>query len=232
MNIISYIAKELNLRNEQVEAVIKLFKEDATIPFIARYRKEHTGGIDEEVLRQVEDRFGYLTLLGERRETILKSIEEQGKLTDELKTKIVDSITLTELEDLYLPYKPKRKTRGTIAKAKDLEPLALFLLESPAFSGNLEGKLSEFISAELGVNSTEKALQGAKDIIAEMINDNAEVRKGVREQLQEESVVKSERVKQKASTKEVSEKQQQKDKKEIYQIYYDFSIDLKKIKPY
>ena len=232
MNIISYIAKELNLRNEQVEAVIKLFKEDATIPFIARYRKEHTGGIDEEVLRQVEDRFDYLTLLGERRETILKSIEEQGKLTDELKTKILDSITLTELEDLYLPYKPKRKTRGTIAKAKGLEPLSIFLLENPAFSGDIEDKLSEFINIELGVNSTEEALQGAKDIIAEMINDNAEVRKVVREHLQQESVVKSERVKQKASAKEVSEKQQQKDKKEIYQIYYDFSIDIKKIKPY
>jgi uncharacterized protein len=232
MNIISYIAKELNLRNEQVEAVIKLFKEDATIPFIARYRKEHTGGIDEEVLRQVENRFGYLTLLGERRETILKSIEEQGKLTDELKSKIMNSITLTELEDLYLPYKPKRKTRGTIAKAKGLEPLAIFLLESPAFSGNLEEKLSEFINTELGVNSTEEVLQGAKDIIAEMINDNAEVRKGVREHLQQESVVKSERVKQKASAKEVSEKQQEKDKKEIYQIYYEFSIDIKKIKPY
>ena len=185
MNIISYIAKELNLRNIQVEAVIKLFKEDATIPFIARYRKEHTGGIDEEVLRQVEDRFDYLTLLGERRETIFKSIEEQGKLTDELKTKIMDSITLTELEDLYLPYKPKRKTRGTIAKAKGLEPLALFLLESPEFSGNLEEKLSEFINVEIGVNSTEEALQGAKDIIAEMINDNAEVRKVVREHLQQ-----------------------------------------------
>jgi uncharacterized protein len=232
MNIISNIAKELKLRDEQVEAVIKLFKEDATIPFIARYRKEHTGGIDEEVLRQVEDRFGYLTLLGERRETILKSIEEQGKLTNELKTKIMDSITLTELEDLYLPYKPKRKTRGTIAKAKGLEPLAMFFLESPEFKGNLEEKLSEFLNEELGVNSTEEALQGAKDIIAEMINDNAEVRKSVREHLQQESVVKSERVKQKASAKEVSEKQQQKDKKEIYQIYYDFSIDIKKIKPY
>jgi protein Tex len=232
MNIISYIAKELNLRNEQVEAVIKLFKEDATIPFIARYRKEHTGGIDEEVLRQVEDRFGYLTILEERRETILKSIEEQGKLTDELKAKIMDSVTLTELEDLYLPYKPKRKTRGTIAKAKGLEPLALFLLENPAFSGNLEDKLSEFINIELGVNSIEEALQGAKDIVAEMINDHAEVRKAVREYLQEESVVKSEKVKVKASAKEVSEKQQQKDKKEIYQIYYDFTINIKKIKPY
>jgi protein Tex len=232
MNIIPYIAKELNLRNEQVEAVIKLFKEDATIPFIARYRKEHTGGIDEEVLRQVEDRFGYLTILEERRETILKSIEEQGKLTDELKAKIMDSVTLTELEDLYLPYKPKRKTRGTIAKAKGLEPLALFLLENPAFSGNLEDKLSEFINIELGVNSIDEALQGAKDIVAEMINDHAEVRKAVREYLQEESIVKSEKVKVKASAKEVSEKQQQKDKKEIYQIYYDFTINIKKIKPY
>jgi uncharacterized protein len=232
MNIIPFIAKELNLRNEQVEAVIKLFKEDATIPFIARYRKEHTGGIDEEVLRQVEDRFGYLTILEERRETILKSIEEQGKLTDELKAKILDSVTLTELEDLYLPYKPKRKTRGIIAKAKGLEPLALFLLENPAFSGNLEDKLSEFINIELGVNSIYEALQGAKDIVAEMINDHAEVRKAVREYLQEESIVKSEKVKVKASAKEVSEKQQQKDKKEIYQIYYDFSINIKKIKPY
>ena len=232
MNIIPYIAKELNLRNEQVEAVIKLFKEDATIPFISRYRKEHTGGIDEEVLRQVEDRFGYLTILEERRETILNSIQEQGKLTDELKAKIMDSVTLTELEDLYLPYKPKRKTRGTIAKAKGLEPLALFLLENPAFSGNLEDKLSEFINIELGVNSIDEALQGAKDIVAEMINDNAEVRKAVREHLQEESVVKSEKVKIKASAKEVSEKQQQKDKKEIYQIYYDFNINIKKIKPY
>jgi protein Tex len=232
MNIITQIAKELNLRTEQVEAVIKLFKEDATIPFIARYRKEHTGGVDEEVLRRIEERQSYLTLLEERRETILKSVEEQGKLTDELKSKIVESITLTELEDLYLPYKPKRKTRGTIAKAKGLEPLALFILENPEFAGNLEEKLSEFINPELGVNTIDEALQGAKDIISEMINDNAEVRKAVREYLQVESIVKSERIKQKVATKEVSEKQQQKDKKEIYQIYYEFSIDIKKIKPY
>ena len=232
MNITSYIAKELSIRNEQVDSVIKLLKEDATIPFIARYRKEHTGGLDEEVLRNVEDRLSYLTILEERKETILNSINEQGKLTDELKTKILDSVKLTELEDLYLPYKPKRRTRGTIAKAKGLEPLALFLLDNPKFNGNLEEKLSEFINAELGVNTTDEALHGAKDIIAEMINDDAEVRKSVREYLQLESVIKSERVKEKASTKEISDKQKEKDKKEIYQIYYEFSIDIKKIKPY
>jgi uncharacterized protein len=232
MNINSLIANELSIKNEQVEAVIKLLKEDATIPFIARYRKEHTGGLDEEVLRQVEDRLSYLTLLEDRRETILKSIEEQGKLTDELKAKIMACLKLTELEDLYLPYKPKRKTRGTIAKAKGLEPLALFFLENPNFDGSLDEKLAEFINLELGVNSIEEALQGAKDIIAEMINDNADVRKGVREYLQEESAVKSEKTKEKTSDKEVSEKQKEKDKKEIYQIYYDFAIDIKKIKPY
>jgi uncharacterized protein len=232
MNINALIAKELTIRNEQVESVIKLLKEDATIPFIARYRKEHTGGLDEEVLRQVEDRLNYLTILEERRDTILKSIEEQGKLTDELKAKIMDAVKLQELEDLYLPYKPKRKTRGTIAKAKGLEPLAIFLLDNPLFPGNLDEKLAEFINAELGVNSIEEALQGAKDIIAEMINDDAEVRKGVRENLQLESVVKSEKAKEKASDKEVSDKQKAKDKKEIYQIYYEFGIDIKKIKPY
>jgi uncharacterized protein len=232
MNIHSYIAKELNLRNEQVNSVINLLKEDATIPFIARYRKEHTGGLDEDVLRNIEDRLSYLTILEERRETILNSISEQGKLTDELKNKIMDSVKLTELEDLYLPFKPKRRTKGTIAKAKGLEPLALFLLDNPEFEGILEDKLSEFVNTEFGVNSTVEALQGAKDILAEMINDDADVRKNVREYIQAETIIKSERLKEKASTKEISEKQKEKDKKEIYQIYYDFKIDIKIIKPY
>ncbi len=232
MNIPSIIAKELNIKTEQVDSVIKLFKEDATIPFIARYRKEHTGGLDEEVLREIEDRLNYLTLLEERRDTILKSIEEQGKLTDELKAKIMDCTKLQELEDLYLPYKPKRKTRGTIAKAKGLEPLALFILENPNYAGSLEEKLAEFINEELGVGTIEEALQGAKDIIAEMINDDAEVRKEVRSYLQESSAVKSEKTKEKAADQQISDKQKEKDKKEIYQIYYDFQIDITKIKPY
>ncbi len=232
MNIPTIIAKELSIKDEQVDSVIKLFKEDATIPFIARYRKERTGGLDEDILRQIEERLNYLTLLEERRETILKSIEEQGKLTDELKAKIMDCAKLQELEDLYLPYKPKRKTRGTIAKAKGLEPLALFILENPVFEGSLESKLSEFINEELGVATAEEALQGAKDIIAEMISDNAEVRKSVREFLLEQSVVKSEKMKDKAPEENVSEKQKEKEKKEIYQIYYEFQIDITKIKPY
>jgi len=232
MNITSIISKELNINTEQVNAVIKLFNEDATIPFIARYRKEHTGGLDEDVLRNIEDRLNYLTLLEERRETILNSIEGQGKLTDELKAKILACVKLQELEDLYLPYKPKRKTRGTIAKAKGLEPLAFFILENPAFAGCFEEKLSEFINEELGVASTEEALQGAKDIIAEMINDSAEVRKEIREFLLNSSVVKSEKGKEKPADGKISEKQKEKDKKEIYQIYYEFQSDITKIKPY
>ncbi len=232
MNIPFTIAKELNIKNEQVDSVIKLFREDATIPFIARYRKEHTGGLDEDILRQIENRLNYLTLLEERRETILKSIEEQGKLTGELKAKIMECEKLQELEDLYLPYKPKRKTRGTIAKAKGLEPLALFILGNPDYDGSFEDKLAEFINMELGVASAEEALQGAKDIIAEMISDDAEVRKVVRESLLESSIVKSEKTKEKVGDEHISEKQKLKDKKEIYQVYYDFQIEITKIKPY
>ena len=231
MDISSVIAFELNVKVSQIEAVIKLFSEGSTIPFIARYRKEHTGGLDEEVLRQVEDRLNYLTLLEERRETILKSIDEQGKLTDELKQKLSAAVKLQELEDIYLPYKPKRKTRGTMAKAKGLEPLALFILQNPQFKGNFDEKLSEFVNAEAGVNNTEEALQGAKDIIAEMISDTAEVRKQVREYLQDNSLVKSEKVKSKQAEK-TNEKLKERDRKEIYQIYYEFSIDIKRIKPY
>jgi uncharacterized protein len=232
MIIPQIIAHELSIKLQQVDAVLNLFKEGATIPFIARYRKETTGGLDEDVLREIEDRLNYLTLLQDRRETILKSIEEQGKLTPELQTKIFACTKLQELEDLYLPYKPKRKTRGTIAKAKGLEPLALFLLDNPLFGGSLEEKLAEFINAELGVETIEEALQGAKDIIAEMISEDAEVRKVVRELLLDTSVVKTEKTKESVSAETDNEKLKEKDKKEVYLIYYDFSIDIKKIKPY
>ncbi len=231
MKIPSVVANELNIKNSQVESVIKLFAEGATIPFIARYRKEYTEGLDEEVLREIEDRLNYLTLLEERRETILKSIDEQGKLTDEIKTKLVSATKLQELEDIYLPYKPKRKTRGTIAKAKGLEPLALFILQNPLFNRNFDEKLAEFINPDLGVNDAEEALQGAKDIIAEIISDTAVVRQAVREYLLENSIVKSEKTKEKKENK-TNEKLKERERKEIYQIYYEFSIDVKKIKPY
>ena len=232
MNIEITISEELKIKIEQVNAVINLLNEDATIPFIARYRKEKTGGLDEEALRKIEDRFHYLTLLQQRKETILKSIEEQGKLTEELKNKIERCEKLQELEDLYLPYKPKKKTRGTIAKAKGLEPLALFILENPDFSGDFTRILSKYVSEKLGVSNENEALQGAKDIIAEMINENAEVRKNTRKFLLESSIIKSEKTKAKSSQKKISEQQKEKEKKEIFQIYYDFQIEIKKIKSY
>jgi protein Tex len=231
MNIPSVVASELGINLKQVETVVNLFKEEATIPFIARYRKEMTGGLDEEVLRKIEERLNYLNILEDRRDTIIKTIEEQGKLTDELRAKIMASVKLQELEDLYLPYKPKRKTRGSIARAKGLEPLSLFILENPEFNGNFDEKVNEFINEELGVASAAEALQGARDIIAEMISENAEVRKEVREFIGSTSVVKSAKAKVKAD-KEQSEKQIEKDKKDIYQIYQEFSIDISKIKPY
>jgi protein Tex len=231
MNIPSVVASELGINLKQVETVVNLFKEEATIPFIARYRKEMTGGLDEEVLRKIEERLNYLNILEDRRDTIIKTIEEQGKLTDELRAKIMASVKLQELEDLYLPYKPKRKTRGSIARAKGLEPLSLFILENPEFNGNFDEKVNEFINEELGVASAAEALQGARDIIAEMISENAEVRKEVREYIGSTSVVKSAKAKAKAD-KEQSEKQIEKDKKDIYQIYHEFSIDISKIKPY
>jgi uncharacterized protein len=232
MNITAYIAEELSLKVKQVEEVITMLKEGSTIPFIARYRKERTEGLDEDFLRNIEDRLNYLTLLEERKETILKSIEEQGKLTDELKNKIIECVKLQELEDLYLPYKPKRKTRGTVAKAKGLEPLALFILENFNFEGDFEEELRKYINPELGVNSIEEALQGAKDIIAEMISDNAEVRKSVREFFTSTSVVKSEKATEKRTTDIENEKLKEKERKDIYQIYSDFQIDIKSIKPY
>jgi protein Tex len=232
MNIKAVIAGESGITPAQVETVINLFGEGATIPFIARYRKERTGGLDEEVLRHINDRLEYLTILEDRRETIIKSIDEQGKLTDELKSKLISAVKLQELEDLYLPYKPKRKTRGSMARAKGLEPLALFILDNPLFADDFNSVLNNYVNPELGVNSTSEALQGAQDIIAEMISDNADVRKDVREFLAATSAVKSEKAKAKANAKELNEKQLEKEKKDIYQIYQDFTIDISKIKPY
>lgn len=225
MNIPLIIAKELKITESQVLSVISLFKEGATIPFIARYRKEKTGGLDEDFLRNIEERLNYLTLLEERKETVLKSIEEQGKLTDELKEKINNAIKLQEVEDLYLPYKPKRKTRGTIAKAKGLEPLALFIIDNPKFSGNFDEKLNEYINPELGVNSPEEALQGAKDIIAEMISEHAESRQALREFLFKYGFISST----KANTKECDLPP---NKTDVYEIYHDFKVEISRIKPY
>ncbi len=232
MNFVATIAKENSFQPANVQTVLNLFAEGSTIPFIARYRKEHTGGLDEDQLRIIEDRFSYLTILNDRRDTILKSIEEQGKLTDELRKKIEACTKLQELEDLYLPYKPKRKTRGTIAKAKGLEPLAMFILENPKFAGDFQEKLREFINIELGVNNEAEALQGAKDIIAEMINETAEVRQFTREFLQKESKLKSTKRDDDSLKTTKNEKLKDKDKKDIYRVYYEFQSEISRLKPY
>ncbi|MEN8192037.1 MAG: Tex family protein [Bacteroidota bacterium] len=223
MIISKQIAFELQLKEEQIVTTAALFAEDATVPFIARYRKEKTGGLDEDQLREIEDKLSYYELLQDRKQTILKSIEEQGKLTDELKKKIEESIKLREIEDLYLPYKPKRKTRGTVAKAKGLEPIALLILNRPNYDEDFEAELSKYIDEEKGVNSVEEVLQGAKDIIAEMISDDADVRETVRNILLDHSTIQSIKAKEKAANK---------NKKDVYEIYHDFKIEIIKIKPY
>ncbi len=186
LNIAQRLAEELSLRPSQVQNALELFAEGATIPFIARYRKERTGSLDEIQLRDLSERFTYLTELEERKSAILEAIASQGKLTDELKAKIESCLQKTELEDLYLPYKPKRRTRATIAKEKGLEPLAEFIksLNRPnAKPVALEDEAVNYISDEKGVKTTEEALKGASDILAEEVSEKAELRAYLRDYL-------------------------------------------------
>ncbi len=181
------VATELNLSTQQISAVEKLLSEGATVPFIARYRKEVTGSLDEVQIAAIRDRLEQLEELRKRKEFVLKSIDEQGKLTPELRKKIEGAVLLSEVEDLYLPYKPKRKTRATIAREKGLEPLAMRLLEQEGFSVDKEA--ARFISSEKGVSSIEEALAGARDIIAESINEHAETRQEIRNVFKKTAVI-------------------------------------------
>lgn len=183
------VAAELKISTKQVEATIELLDEGATVPFISRYRKEITGSMDEVQVAGIRDRFEQLRELDKRRESILKSIQEQGKLTPELEEKIKVAGTMTELEDLYLPYKQKRKTRASIAKEKGLEPLATLILEQSI--SDVEGEAAKFIDTEKGVATFEEALSGARDIIAELINENQEARTSVRKLFNEKGTIKS-----------------------------------------
>ncbi len=173
------ICKELNLKENQVFATAKLLNEDATVPFIARYRKELTGSLDEVIITTIRDRIAQLDELDKRREAILKSLEERELLTDELKEKIEAAETLTELEDIYLPFRPKKRTRATIAKEKGLEPLATTIFEQESIDVNAEAE--KYIDEEKGVKSIEEALAGARDIIAEWVNENKLAREKTRE---------------------------------------------------
>ena len=217
MDVIKRLDSELQLGEKRILAAVSLIDEGNTIPFIARYRKEATGNLTDEDLRKLSDRLTYLRGLDERIGTVLKSIEEQGKLTDELKAQIENVKTLSELEDLYRPYKPKKKTRGSVAKERGLEPLAKLILEENT-SVDFEEEAKKYINEEKGVKTAKDALDGAKDIVAEIISDDPEVRKMLKNMILKEGLVHSVEV--------------MADEKGTYDMYKDYSEAVSSIPPH
>ena len=217
MDITLRLVEELGLEQRKIEAAVKLIDEGNTIPFIARYRKEATGNLDDAELRKLFDRLTYLRNLNERIETVLKSIEEQGKLTDELKNQIENVKTLAELEDLYRPYKPKKKTRGSIAKEKGLEPLAEIILKENT-SLNFYEEAKKYINEEKKVLTVDDAINGAKDIVCEVISDDPLIRKFIKELIEKKGSISSKEIK--------------KDEKDTYKIYADYTESVSSIKPH
>ena len=211
---VEILANEFGQKRHHVENVIKLLDEGNTVPFIARYRKEQHGTMDDQLIRSIADRLNYLRNLDKRKEEILHSIEEQGKLTDELKVQIEAAETQAALEDLYRPYKQKRRTRATIAKEKGLDPLAEILFAQETKEGTVEDLALPFVDEEKGVASVEEALAGASDIIAEQISDDADIRRLLKDLIHKAGLVVS-----KAATEEDS----------VYRLYYDYSEAVGKI---
>ena len=208
------LSKEFNLRQDHAQNIINLIDEGNTIPFIARYRKEMTGSCDDQVLREFNDRLKYLRNLDKRKEEIRSSITEQGKMTEEIETALSNAQTLTEAEDIYRPFKQKRKTRASMAIEKGLTPLADLILEQ-SFSGDLNEKAKEFINEEKGVLTSEQAIKGASDIIAERVSDNAELRKTLRKKI--------------FDTGEIACKLLENEKAKTYDMYADYSEQIKKM---
>ena len=218
MDILKKLAEEFKLNAWQVENTVKLIDEGNTIPFISRYRKEATGELNDEILRDLNERLSYLRNMEERKADVKRIIEEQGKLTPELAAAIDKAEKLTEIEDLYRPYRPKRKTRATIAKAKGLEPLSVLIYSQMLSDEELEKRAEDFVSEENEVLSIEDALNGAMDIIAEQISDNAEHRKKIRDITFQTGVITSKATDPEAET--------------VYEMYYDFSEGVSKIAPH
>ena len=212
------IANELGIQRQQTARSIELFDSDNTVPFVARYRKEVTGGLDEAQLRTILERLTYLRNLEARKETVLNSIEQQGKLTDELRTRIEAADTLQAVEDLYLPYKPKRRTRATIARERGLEPLAQVILAQELTKGNLEQLATAYLSDD--VPTIEDAYAGARDIIAETVAEDADTRASVRERTRKEAWL------------VVSATDPAKDERGVYEVYYDYREKLSAIPPH
>ncbi|WAA09243.1 Tex family protein [Fervidibacillus albus] len=213
------IAKEQNIKPIQVENVVRLTEEGNTIPFIARYRKEKTGALDEVVIREILERWDYLNHLQTRKEEVLRIIGDQGKLTDELAKKIQRAEKLQEVEDLYRPYKQKRRTKATIAKERGLEPLANWMLKLPE-EGNLQQEAEKYINEELEVVTADDAINGAKDIIAEFVSDQADIRKWIRFETLKNGIIQS------------TVKDSEKDEKETFAMYYDYEEPVGKIVPH
>lgn len=213
--IIKQLAQEFQIKESQVKSTVELIDQGNTIPFIARYRKEQTGELSDTVLRELFDRLTYLRNLQNRKEEVIRLIQEQEKLTEELKQQIETALTLTEVEDLYRPFKPKRRTRATIAKERGLEPLAEVLLAQNMMKGSLQDLAAPYVDEGKGVVTIEEALQGAQDIIAEIVSDNAEYRKTIRRLTFDKGQIIS------AAAKP--------EEKSVYEMYYDFKEPVKKI---
>ena len=214
MDILSSVAKELNFKEPQVENTVKLFDEGATVPFIARYRKEVTGNLDEEQIREVIEKVSYYRNLEKRKEEVLRLIEEQGKLTEELKNSIVNAVKLQEVEDLYLPYKKKKKTKADIAKEQGLEPLMQFALLQETTMENLQEEAKKYISEE--VQTVEAAIEGVHLIIAQDISENVKIREFLRERIAKFGIL----------TSRVIEKNKENDEKGVYQDYYEYAEQI------
>ncbi len=212
MDILKKLQEEFEIKASQVENTVKLLDEGNTVPFIARYRKEMTGSLDDQIIRQLSERLTALRNLEEKREQVKTTIAEQGNLTDELAMKLDAAETQTEIDDLYRPFRPKRRTRASIAKEKGLQPLA-DMIWGQKLIGTLEDYAAAFIDSEKGVDSVEDALQGAKDILAEQISDDADLRKILREDTVKYGVLLSKKTK---------------DEPSVYEMYYDYSEPLKK----
>lgn len=217
--MIQTIAQDTGVKPHQAERTIALLDEGNTVPFIARYRKEMTGQLDETQIRAIEERVRYLRNLAVRKEEVIRLIEEQGKLTDELRAAIEKAAKLQEVEDLYRPYRQKRRTRATMAKEKGLEPLANYLLSLPK-TGEVQAEAAKYIDPEKGVDSAEAALQGAMDIVAEHISDDPDIRQWIRQRTMQKGLLLSE------------QKAEEADEKNVYQMYYAYSEPLKKVVPH
>ena len=214
MDILKTLENEFSIKQFQAENVVKLIDEGNTIPFIARYRKELTGSLDDQILRQIYERLLYLRGMEEKKAQIIKSIEEQGKMDEEIMRSLDGAKTVTELDDIYRPFRPKRRTKAMIAREKGLEGLCDIIM-GQKMKGSIEENAEKFINAEKGVETVEEAIEGAKDIACEIISDNAEIRKALRDETAKNGVIIS-----KAADEE-------KDEKKVYEMYYDYTEAVK-----